>query len=397
MTPRRGTAALYLSALVATAALVGCGEDSDTPTPADPATAYVERGPHAVGHRVDDADGLTIKAWYPAAAEADGDIEYAFVLKFPGFPADPVAAHGRALADADAAPGRHPIVALSHGFGLNPEWYHQLAEHMASHGFVVVAPEHTEHDWAPDVVRASIARPADISAALDFALSGPLSAHVDPEHIAAVGHSYGGYTALALAGARFDMQGHAESCADVEDPFVQGYLCDPFTEDALTAEMGLDAAPEGLWPTLADDRIDAIVALAGDAHLFGARGLAEVTVPALLIGGTADTGSPWDWGTGLAFEHIGSADRTLVAFEGSEHFVGVSSCDDLPFMQGFPEEMRAYICDDPAWDKPAELALVDHLTTAFLAKTLRGEPEAAAALDPAVYAEVEGLSVTAGR
>lgn len=395
------TAHRKIAAFITTlATLAGCGdiERPLDPTPAAPADRYVDRGGYGVGHRIDDVDGLHIKAWYPADVD-DAAIEYGFVLKFPGMPAEPVSALGRAVEDAEPSAGRFPLVVLSHGFALNPEWYHDLAEHLASHGYVVLAPEHTESDWAPDVVRASVARPAEVSATIDFALDGPLAAHVDGEHIAVAGHSYGGFTALASAGARFDLDRLEARCAEAEDPFVLGYFCAPFLEgrDALAAEMGLDAAPDGLWPALADDRVDAVVAIAGDAHLFGEGGLARVEVPALLMGGTADTGAPWDWATGFGFEHIGSADRTLVAFEGSEHFVGVSSCDDLPFMAAFPEEMRAYICEDPTWEKRAQLDRVNHMTVAFLEDALRGDALGRETLDGALYDHVEGLTVTTHR
>ncbi len=406
MTPRiqnlHRTAALPLLLAASSAAFTaGCG-DVDAPldpTPADPATAYVERGPHGVGHRVVDADGLLVKGWYPAT-DADAAIEYTFALKFPGFPADPVSAFGSAVADAAPAAGRFPLVVFSHGFGLNPEWYHGLAEHLASHGVVVLAPEHTEGDWSADVVRASIARPAEVSATIDFALDGPFAAQIDGARIAVAGHSYGGYTALASAGARFDLERLEERCAAAEDPFVQGYFCAPFVQDGgagLAAEMGLDEAPAGLWPALGDDRVDAILAIAGDAHLFGERGLAQVDVPVMFIGGTADTGAPWDWATGLSFEHVASADRTLVAFEGAEHFVSVASCDDLPFMGALPDEMQAYICDDPAWEKGAELDRVNHFAAAFVKHALNGSAQAEAALDAGLYGGVEGLSVTVER
>ena len=100
---------------------------------------------------------------------------------------------------------------------------------------------------------------------------------------------------------------------------------------------------------------------------------------------------------GLAFDHIRSDYKALVGFEGSEHFVGVSSCDDLPFMQVFPEDMRAYICQDPTWEKSAELDMANQLTTAFLVKTLGGNSEGDASLDPALYDAVDGLQMTVRR
>lgn len=387
---------LLVVELLALTLLTACGEG---PADVDPPSLipYAARGDYAVGHRAFDAEGLDIAAWYPADGDAYGPIEYPVVLQFPGFPPDPLAILGHGLPDAEPAAGRFPLVVLSHGFALNPAWYHDLAEHLASHGFVVLAPEHRESDWAADIIDATVGRPAEVSATIDFAIGGPLSAHVDPDHIAVVGHSYGGYTALAAAGARFDVDGLAERCADVEDEFMAAYFCAPFLdgEDALAAALGLDAAPDGLWPSLGDARVDAIVALAGDAYLFGDRGLAAVDVPALFIGGTADSGTPWDWGAGLGFAHVGSEERALVALEGAEHMVGVAPCSDLLFMAAFPEEMQAYFCEDPAWEKRAALDTVNHFTTVFLLRHLRDR--ATPAIDPAVYAAEPALSLYARR
>lgn len=383
----------------------GFGSSPTPPGSTDPATRFTDRGSLPVGFRVLEHDRgdlapLVVKAWYPADAVGDEEITYAVDLKLFGPGGGPAPFFGHAALDAtpDGASGPFPLVVLSHGFGMNPEWYHPLAEHLASHGFVVLGPEHTEFDWFTDVVPATVARPAEVSQTIDLATTGVLDGVIDPDRVAVLGHSYGGYTALAVAGARIDLGGLAARCQDVADPFAAAYFCDPFLtgEAELAAAMGLDAIPNGQWPSLADDRVDAVLPMAGDAYLFGASGLAEVTVPAMLLGGTGDTGTPWDWGAGLAFDHIGSEDRWLVAFEGAEHFIGVTTCDHMPWTEGLPVEYLGYFCEDPAWDKPTALGLIQQVATAFLLDALTGSPEAATALVPELYTDIEGFSLTAG-
>jgi predicted dienelactone hydrolase len=140
--------------------------------------------------------------------------------------------------------------------------------------------------------------------------------------------------------------------------------------------------------------VDAIVAMAGDAYLFGEQGLSSVQVPAMLLGGTADTGTPWDWGAKLAFEHISSRERTLVGLEGAEHFVPIASCDDMPFSSDLPEEYRLLLCQDPSWDKTKGLDVIHHLTTAFLRHELARDESAAQALAPGLYATSKELHVS---
>lgn len=73
--------------------------------------------------------------------------------------------------DAPVAEGRFPVVAISHGSGGSPFVYRGLAAYLARHGFVVVLPEHPGNNR-------------------------------NDNRAAVIGHSRGGYTALALAGGR---------------------------------------------------------------------------------------------------------------------------------------------------------------------------------------------------
>ncbi len=296
--------------LLISLSLAGCADvdkDLDTgaaDTPAD--TDYAAGGEHAVGYAVLEDGGVTYKAWYPTASEAPEEVSYTVEVKL--FGGEPLPFLGAAVADAapDAEGGPYPLVVLSHGFGMNPEWYHQLAEHLASHGFVVMGPEHMEYDWAADVITATALRPLQVSDTIDLAEGGALGGVIDTEHVAVIGHSYGGYTALASGGARVHTDWMYDACADNTDAFIESMFCDVFIggEQALADEMGLSEVPEGLWPSLADDRIDAVIAMAPDAFLFGDVGLAELEVPAMMLGGTGDKAAPWGWGGGLAYDHI---------------------------------------------------------------------------------------------
>lgn len=404
MTPARCTRG---AAALLTLGLAGCGESTDdgpedsdqTPLSCAPdcGTAFVAPGEYAAGYQVLQAGELELKAWYPTKS-APTAVEYSVNLKLPMWPSNPNTILGEAAVDAPVAEdGPYPLVVLSHGFSGNPEWYRTLAEHLASHGYVVLAPEHTESDWAPDVVPSSISRPQDISTTIDFAEDGPLAPFINTELVAVIGHSYGGYTALASAGAQFDLAGLAQRCEGVEDEFIAGYFCGPFLaqQEILAAGLGIEIPESGLWPALGDDRVDAIASLAGDAYLFGPEGLASVTVPTLALGGTMDSGTPWAWGTEMTFDHVGSSQRLLVGMEGGEHFLPMTDCADLPWTADLPEFQQGYICNDPAWDKQEGLDVIHHFTTAFLHASLQQDPVAIEALDPALYGDIAEISYAA--
>lgn len=383
--------------------VLGCSDTVDeTPVadaPAQPRTSFVERGAHAAGYRVVQHDGLQIKVWYPTEGDSASPFVYDVTLKFPGFPAEPVPIFGTAIAGVQVADdGPWPLVVLSHGFGLNPEWYHALAEHLASHGFVVAAPEHTEADWFEDVLVATVHRPQDVSTTIDFAELPEQSSWIDTERVAVIGHSYGGYTALASAGARWNPAGLADRCADVDDPIMSAYFCESFVgQDAVLADiLGPDAIPEGLWPSMADPRVDAIVSIAGDAYLFGPEGLASVSVPVMSIGGTADTGTPWDWGSQMSFDFVASDERALVGLVGAEHMIVAADCADMPFTEFMPEEYAGYFCSDPSWNKSEAHDVIHHLTTAWLGHVLGTHPDAFESLDATVYDNDDMLNIHFG-
>lgn len=383
---------LMLALITALGAFTGC-DDPDSTEPAPVAAAdFTARGAQPVGHRVfeverSDAPTLTVKAWYPAA-RADEAIAYPVALQSPDWQAiapDATIA-GHAAPDAALAnDGPYPVVIFSHGFALNPEWYGELIEHFASHGFVVLAAEHVEHDWF-EALYAAIDRPVDITATLDLAedLTAPdgvWPGALDLEATALVGHSFGGYTALAMAGAQLNTPAIAAHCGALDPMDPKGFLCAPFAgrEAEMAEHAGLDAVPDTLWPSVRDDRIRAIVPISGDAWFFGEAGLANVDVPVMAMGGTEDFGAPWDWSSLPAFEHTQGAQRVLVGFEGGGHFLPVNVCADLPWIERIAE-IYDFACFDSAWDRRAALDTIKHLSTSFLRTVLMDDASAREAL-----------------
>ena len=100
-------------------------------------------------------------------------------------------------------PGAWPLVLYSHHSRGNRRSATYLTTHLASHGYLVAALDHSEV-VAPEIagnVQGFIAnRVPDARFLLDYMLAGaiPCTARPDPDRIAIVGHSAGGWTALAL-------------------------------------------------------------------------------------------------------------------------------------------------------------------------------------------------------
>jgi uncharacterized protein (TIGR02246 family) len=100
----------------------------------------------------------------------------------------------------------------------------------------------------------------------------------------------------------------------------------------------------------------------------------------MAIGGTADTGAPYDWGTKPSYDYASSARKALVAFVGAEHMFVSTPCEDMPWPTALP--FSAVFCLDPVWDKQRALDLIHHFSTAFLLAELKADTDAAAALAP---------------
>lgn len=172
-------------------------------------TSAAQRGPHAVGvatceiqDPTDPMRRLPLDVWYPAdeASPGSGLADHPF-----GQPHD-------ARVDATALAGSFPLVLFSHGNSGLRRQSTFLTTHLASWGMVVAAPDHTGNTF-PEMAAirddeerkrvhldARRRRPVDLSAVIDrVAEAGPWPA-IDGSHIAALGHSYGGWTAIKMPG-----------------------------------------------------------------------------------------------------------------------------------------------------------------------------------------------------
>ena len=125
------------------------------------------------------------------------------------------------IAEAGAiAPGRFPLVMLSHGALGAARNYSWIAEALARQGFVVAGVSHFGESYVygsdsidPQAVLQHWERPEDVRVALDFILSeSAFRESVNGQRVGFVGHSSGGATALQLAGVRTDSQRMSHYC-----------------------------------------------------------------------------------------------------------------------------------------------------------------------------------------
>ena len=161
---------------------------------------------------------LMLTLWYPAASVRGRPLAvYASPRLTATLGLPPVRVHARERAPARRA--RLPVVLFSPGFGAPRVLYQALAEDLASHGYLVIAVDHTGEApvefrngdiQLPSVLRsltsidlsslaaASATRLADMRLILQRLYGTSNGPHPDPGRIAVVGHSIGGSTAAAV-------------------------------------------------------------------------------------------------------------------------------------------------------------------------------------------------------
>jgi len=355
------------------------------------APPYAVHGPYAVGARdfaVKDGDHTVfITVWYPALnpIHAKEEIIYRTNDKHPLVPGLPV--KGQAIQEAapDTAHGPYPLVIFSPGLAGYRQGNSYLCEHLTSHGFVVIAWDPRggtfEEFWAGGGTRPLDAKLTIAYADRLTAPDGELARLIDTEHIAVSGHSSGGWTALVGGGAQMDFGW----CAANPDLVAQNELsnCTQFVphQKEIAAMMGLKSAPTGMWPPVNDPRVDAVVALAPDGDIWGAEygGVAVMKVPTLVMAGSGDTLNIPERCAYPIYEHLGSADKSLIVFENADHMIFFSQYRDSPWLTDF---LGYWACSDPVWDMDRVHDLINHFVTAFLLAELKGDAEAAEALAP---------------
>ena len=207
--------------LMVTALLLGCGAESGAPEQPAGSRVFAYPAPFWAGTFTDsyvrgDDKVVATQVWYPSTQSTGEYVRYDGVFDGESWEG--------AMADCSMP---RPVVVFSHGNG-GVRWQTAFNMHaLATHGFLVVAGDHPTNTFRDNTVERRahhiLDRPLDVQRTFDWLLAEtanvehPLHGCVDRQGgYAVVGHAFGGYTALMVAGATIRVE-EAESLCQSGD------------------------------------------------------------------------------------------------------------------------------------------------------------------------------------
>ena len=314
---------------------------------------------------------LRCECWYPSTIVESGTIVYKSMQGRSNDstrPVSPIHFSGRATRDAAALPGDFPLIVVSHGSPGNRYLLSNLTEHLASHGFVVLAADHTDsvYDDIGPFESTLINRSMDIR----FMISEVQKFVADTRHFLAgmcsspangnvglVGFSMGGYGVVNVGGAKYN-----EQMVEV----LSGRRPKEQQEALLQGFAGLTADSQ-------DPRVGAVVAFAPWGRMLDcwtAEGMEGLLAPTLFVTGDLDTTSGYEAGVRRMFLEARNCPRYLLTY----HQLGHNACPNpAPPEVISPKEYTHY--NDPVWDMRKVNNVNQHFTTAFFRTELKGDEQ----------------------
>ncbi|MBV7258893.1 alpha/beta hydrolase family protein [Erythrobacter crassostreae] len=315
---------------------------------------------------------LKVRMYYPATPNGQDPVNYSHTMAPPDMEPVTLDYEGRAFEGAPAlADGtQYPLVIMSHGFNGWSTQFSDLAEHIASRGYVVASIDHADmklegltdflHSFAQVLASRSLDQRQVLAQILERGGSedGGIFGAVDPEQVAVIGYSMGGYGALATAGGDYDYESGTFGAVPAE-------ALDP-VRAAASEDSGIDAvvafAP---WGGQSDNRV------------WSEETLGKITAPVLIVAGNQDDVSNYEDGISWIFNSLSGADAHMLVFREARHNI-VGNDFDLP--EGAPFRAMEFL-KEPVWRQDRINGINQHFVAAFLDLHLKGDADKAAYLN----------------
>ncbi|MDJ1504915.1 alpha/beta hydrolase family protein [Xanthocytophaga agilis] len=273
--------------------------------------------------------------------DEENELSFPVLVQYPTYTAATPTSFGPYVmdvsVDAEIAEGSFPLVIISHGNGGSHLLYRTISIHLVRNGYIVAMLEHYGNNRNNNTLENTTLnlqyRPRHVSMTIEQLLTESwLQAFVVQDKIAVIGHSMGGYTALAVAGGV------------------------PRTLEGERVDV------------TSNPRIKAIVLLAPGAGWFK-DSLSKVTIPILMFMAEHDPVTP-AWNAEVVLASVPDSSQVI-------HKV-VENAGHFSFLSPFPETMRRPdfrpSTDPPGFDREAFHKELPVVVLTFLEETLNSVP-----------------------
>lgn len=375
--------AVLVSATAAISPSVSAAQTLYKPFPADVMPSLSEKGNYDVGvktieaaypAKVKDIAGneversLTLEVWYPAASSAQKATYINETRSGQVFEVQADASRDAPIAAADTD---FPVIVISHGYTGYRTLMFYLGEHLASHGYVVAAIDHTD-STNKDVNFAENPYSGFPSTLLNRSRDQVLTLNsisentffkesVDASKAGVIGYSMGGYGAVSTVGGCYAFNDQtAATFTGTQDPKTAALI-----KEALNTCAGGKASSEEALPAW-----KAALALApwgGQHQLFDVQSLNNIKVPVLYVAGDNDDISGYD-GIKWLFDNTGSKESKLLTIKNARHNVAPHPAPKEAYGSEF--DLGSYI--EPAWEVQKLNAINEHFALALMNCHVKG-------------------------
>lgn len=290
-----------------------------------------------------------------------------------------------------------PLVIIVQGFGAPPDTYGYVAQQLASHGYAVASIEHLGTNLAERLAFPNselsgwitptefVSRPLDVTHLLDkledlVADDSQWAAKLNLEQVGIFGYSFGGYSALAVAGAQINQTRLAAECSQENLNTVLSFYfqCQAQYLPPLNFKVR-------------DPRIKAVFSVYPLTNpIFGREGMSKIDIPTMIFAGSQDVTVPPVQNQIHPFLWLETPDKYLALLDPGTHFTTVKVEDRG--IEGIPS------VDNQKQPEPKSKIARDYLnvmSVAFFNRHLRGLEEYAPYLT-AAYAQnisTEAISI----
>jgi len=257
---------------------------------------------------------LTVEVWYPGTPTSDMKSATYEDETRSGKPFSLIGDAVRNL-EVNKSTESYPLLVISHGYTGYRSMMFYLAEHLASHGYVVASIDHTDStnadiDFAKNPGSGFPSTLYNRARDQQFVMNALMKNNefkpaINQNLAAVIGYSMGGYGALNTVGG----------CYNFSPTLLKTMQFPQASADTLPPLLNYCNADD----KTTDTRWKAVIVLAPWGGEQGVHSLENMRVPALFVAGEKDDISGFESGVKALYEASASKQKYLMVYENARH------------------------------------------------------------------------------